>query len=101
MPAFSKSTMSSTLVPTVFIANMVPPMGLSLIHISPAGSTYPYGMDPEDSNIRIAPTYPTLEELEPATKILCLCIKIATIEKMIAQASEQETAPQNAYAIAQ
>ena len=44
---------------------------------------------------------PTLEELEPATKILCLCIKIATIEKMIAQASEQETAPQNAYAIAQ
>lgn len=65
------------------------------------GFHLPYGMDPEDSNIRIAPTYPTLEELEPATKILCLCIKIATIEKMIAQASEQETAPQNAYAIAQ
>ena len=71
------------------------------VAMTPAGSTYPYGMDPEDSNIRIAPTYPTLEELEPATKILCLCIKIATIEKMIAQASEQETAPQNAYAIAQ
>ena len=69
--------------------------------MTPAGSTYPYGMDPEDSNIRIAPTYPTLEELEPATKILCLCIKIATIEKMIAQASEQEKSPQNAYAIAQ
>lgn len=71
------------------------------VAMTPAGSTYPYGMDSEDSNIRIAPTYPTLEELEPATKILCLCIKIATIEKMIAQASEQETAPQNAYAIAQ
>ena len=69
--------------------------------MTPAGATYPYGIDPEDSNIRIAPTYPTLEELEPAARILCLCIKIATIEKMIAQASEQEAAPQKAYAIAQ
>ena len=69
--------------------------------MTPAGATYPYGIDPEDSNVRIAPTYPTLEELEPAARILCLCIKIATIEKMIAQASEQEAAPQKAYAIAQ
>ena len=66
-----------------------------------AGATYPYGVDPDDTNIRIAPTYPTLEELEPAARILCLCIKIATIEKMIAQTSEKETAPQAPYAIAQ
>ena len=69
--------------------------------MTPAGATYPYGVDPDDTNIRIAPTYPTLEELEPAARILCLCIKIATIEKMIAQTSEKETAPQAPYAIAQ
>lgn len=43
--------------------------------MTPAGATYPYGVDPDDTNIRIAPTYPTLEELEPAARILCLCIK--------------------------
>ena len=69
--------------------------------MTPAGATYPYGVDPDDTNIRIAPTYPTLEELEPAARILCLCVKIATIEKMIAQTSEKETAPQAPYAIAQ
>ncbi len=69
--------------------------------MTPAGSTFPYGIDPDDSNIRIAPTYPSLEELESAAKILCLCIKIATIEKMIAQIAEQETAPQTSWAIAQ
>lgn len=45
-----------------------------------AGSTYPYKKDPEDSNIRIAPSYPTEGELEVAMKIFCLCIKIAALQ---------------------
>lgn len=48
-----------------------------------AGATYPYGKDPEDKNIRIAPSYATPEELIEASKILICCTKIATIEKML------------------
>ncbi len=50
------------------------------VKLTDAGATYPYGLDPYDKNIRIAPSYPTLEELEQATELLCLCVKIATIE---------------------
>ena len=46
-----------------------------------AGSTYPYKRDPKDRNLRIAPTYPSLKELETAVDILCLCVKIAALEK--------------------
>lgn len=46
-----------------------------------AGATYPYKNDPEDKNLRIAPTYPTVEELKIAVDILCLCVKIAALEK--------------------
>jgi len=53
------------------------------VTLTPAGSTYPYGRDPQDSNLRIAPTFPELEELKPATEILCTCIKLATAEKML------------------
>lgn len=49
-----------------------------------AGATYPYKNDPKDSNIRIAPTYVTPEELKQASHILIVCTKIATIEKMLA-----------------
>lgn len=49
---------------------------------TPAGATYPYGKDPNDSNIRIAPTYPPLEELRKAIEILCICIEKAVLEKM-------------------
>lgn len=71
------------------------------VAMTPAGATFPCGIDPEDANIRIAPTYPSLEELESAAKILCLCVKIATLEKMMAQTAGQETAPQSQLPLAQ
>ena len=48
-----------------------------------AGATFPYGIDPEDSNIRIAPSYPPLNELESAMKIFCTSLKLAALEKLI------------------
>ena len=47
------------------------------------GATYPYGIDPQDKNIRIAPTYPSLKDLEKAMEIFCLCAKIAGLEALI------------------
>ena len=46
-----------------------------------AGATYPYGKDPQDSNIRIAPSLPPVAELEQAMEVFCLCLKIAAFEK--------------------
>ena len=51
------------------------------VALTPAGATYPYGRDPDDSNIRIAPTFPEVAELKTISKILCNCIKIAAAEK--------------------
>ena len=45
-----------------------------------AGATFPYGKDPHDENLRIAPSYPSVEELKKASEILCLCVKIACAE---------------------
>jgi DNA-binding transcriptional MocR family regulator len=50
-----------------------------------AGATYPYGKDPEDSNIRIAPSFPTPEEMQEATKIFALCVKLASVEKLLSE----------------
>ena len=47
-----------------------------------AGATFPYGVDPRDSNIRIAPTLPPVEELEQAIAIFCNCVKLAALEKL-------------------
>ena len=47
-----------------------------------AGATFPYGKDPEDRNIRIAPTYPTVDELAKAMEIFCTSVKLASIEQL-------------------
>ncbi len=48
-----------------------------------AGATYPYGKDPYDSNIRIAPSFPTPEELAQATDLFVLCVKLASVNKIL------------------
>jgi len=53
------------------------------VTMTPAGVTYPYGKDPKDTNIRIAPTYPSLDELAEAMDIFTLSVKIASLESML------------------
>ncbi len=48
-----------------------------------AGATYPYGNDPQNSNIRIAPSLPPVKELEQAMEIFCLCVRQAALEKLL------------------
>lgn len=48
-----------------------------------AGATYPYGKDPKDSNIRIAPTFPTAEQMAAATDLFVLCVKLVSVEKLL------------------
>lgn len=50
--------------------------------LTSAGATFPYGKDPHDRNIRIAPTYPPLAELEAAMKIFCVSVKLASAENL-------------------
>ena len=49
-----------------------------------AGATYPYKKDPRDRNIRVAPTYPTVPELEQAVELLCISVQLAAVEKLLA-----------------
>ena len=51
--------------------------------LTDAGATYPYGIDPDDSNIRIAPSFPTPEELKDATRMFVLCVKLVSVDKLL------------------
>lgn len=50
-----------------------------------AGATYPYGKDPQDSNIRIAPSFPTPEEMKTAAEVFVLCTKLTSVEKLLSE----------------
>lgn len=51
--------------------------------LTTVGATFPYGIDPKDSNIRIAPSFPPVDELDLAAELLCICVQLACIEKLI------------------
>ena len=53
------------------------------VTLTGAGATYPYKQDPHDSNIRIAPSYPTLEELKITAELFVLCVKLVSVEKLL------------------
>ena len=53
------------------------------VALTPAGATYPNGNDPRDRNIRIAPTFPPIDELEQALEIFCAAVKLASAEKYL------------------
>lgn len=53
------------------------------VTLTGAGATYPYGKDPRDSNLRIAPTYPSVDELQTAMDLFCLCAELVYIEKLL------------------
>ncbi|MBR5246616.1 MAG: aminotransferase class I/II-fold pyridoxal phosphate-dependent enzyme [Clostridia bacterium] len=51
--------------------------------LTTVGATYPYGVDPEDKNIRIAPSFPPVEDLKKAMEVFCLCAKLAAVEALV------------------
>ena len=54
--------------------------------MTPAGAPFPYGKDPKDSNIRIAPSFPTPEDLGKAAEVFVLCVKLTSVEKLLENA---------------
>ena len=59
------------------------------VKMTPAGATYPYGKDPLDSNIRIAPTYPTVKELEKALGVFTIAVKLVSVDKFLEKYSRE------------
>ena len=53
------------------------------VEMTGAGATFPYGKDPQDSNIRVAPSLPPLNELEEAMSVFCICLRLAALEQMV------------------
>ncbi len=54
------------------------------VTLTGAGATFPYGVDPEDKNIRLAPTFPPVEDLKKAVELFTICVKLASAEKLLA-----------------
>jgi DNA-binding transcriptional MocR family regulator len=59
------------------------------IALTPAGSSFPYGKDPKDRNIRLAPSFPTIEELKVAMDGVATCVLLAAVEQHGAEQSER------------
>ena len=55
------------------------------VTLTSVGATFPYGIDPEDKNLRIAPTYPTDDEVDLATQMLVIAVKLAAVEKLLGE----------------
>ncbi|TGD74382.1 aminotransferase class I/II-fold pyridoxal phosphate-dependent enzyme [Mangrovimicrobium sediminis] len=54
------------------------------VALTPAGATFPYGNDPEDSNIRLAPSFPSLEDVQATAEVFALCVKLASVRQRLA-----------------
>jgi aspartate/methionine/tyrosine aminotransferase len=55
------------------------------VQLTPAGATWPYGRDPEDRNIRIAPSFPSLTDIDRAMQVFVVCVKLASVRRKLAQ----------------
>ena len=58
--------------------------------LTKAGATFPYGKDPQDSNIRIAPSYPPLEDLKTAAELFTVCVRYICIKKILENREKEE-----------
>lgn len=55
------------------------------VNLTPSGATYPHGNDPRDRNLRIAPTFPAVEELKAAMEVLCICARLVYVKKLLSE----------------
>ena len=54
------------------------------VKLTPAGATFPYGADPADTNIRLAPSFPALADVQAAAEAFTTCVKLATVRQRLA-----------------
>jgi DNA-binding transcriptional MocR family regulator len=53
------------------------------VKLTPAGATFPYGLDPDNKNIRLAPSFPSLDDIDRAMRVFCNSVKLASIKQKI------------------